>query len=368
MQNLPATLPQQNQLATLFAHIFAFTGKKNTITSPLSIYSCLALLAEGCSGHSFQELAAVFGYQSEAQVHSDSMQKALSNLHQSNDTSVVIKMNNSLYVNQKYPLKEDYIKAVQQKHWSTSQNADFTDPTLKDRINQKITEQTGGLIKNCIEDLSKDTLSVLINTIYFKGTWADPFDKDSTRQDDFHKEGGEIVKADFMYKKTDAGFFETTASTYLALPYKDYTTMMVIELPKNKKLTQVDIGSVLTVAKNPTETVYVFIPKFKSEFKCSNLLDLLKNLGIQGVTLGKEMTKMTDHSCALTQVIHQAFIQVDEEGTEAAAATVGMISVTSFLGGPQPKEFRADSPFFYHIVDTANNVVLFSGAVQAPKF
>src|SRR5438105_1224584 len=123
MQN-PA-LAQQDKLLTLFAHMFAFTGKKNTITSPLSIYSCLGMLAEGASGESFKELSNTLGYHSEGQVYDPQMQKALATMHSTENKAVIFKMCNLLYASKHFPLRPDYVHAVQTKHWATAENVDF---------------------------------------------------------------------------------------------------------------------------------------------------------------------------------------------------------------------------------------------------
>lgn len=368
MQNLPPSLPQQNRLISLFSHIFAFTGKQNTITSPLSIYSCLAMLAEGSSGQSFQELASLLGYESESQVYDQHSAKALAQLHGGENKAVVIKMSNLLYVNQKYPLNPSYVQAVVQKHWGSAENVDFEDPTIKDRINGKIADLTNGLIKNCISDVPAATQAILVNTIYFKGTWADQFSKDNTHKSSFYKQTGDSVEVDFMTKEVRAGLFQSSTSRYLALPYKGNELMLVIELPLDRNLAQVDTESVLNAASVSQSKVEVYLPKFKFEFKCDELLELLKKLGVIAVTEGRGLEKMSQHPCKLDKVIHQAFIQVDEEGTEAAAATVAMMRLTCIMNPVPTPQFRADSPFFFHIVDSSSQTILFSGAIQVPKF
>lgn len=365
MQN--AIEAQQGKLMTLFAHMFAFSGKKNTISSPLSVYSCLAMLAEGASGQSFNELSNVFGYQGNGQLFPANIQKALAAMHSNENKAVIIKMSNMLYASTQFPLKPGYTQAVVSKHWATAENVSFFDPTVKDRINDKISQSTNGLIKNCISQLSADTQAVLVNTIYFKGLWKKEFEKSNTRKEPFTRVAGDKVNVDFMNGKLKASIFETTVSKYLALAYKGDQVKFVIELPKSRELSQTDVGAVLTVAKNHEQEVRVFLPKFKFEFKCEQLLEVLKNLGVVGVTKGLGLEKISDAPIALSQVIHQAFVQVDEEGTEAAAATVAIMTRCAVIH-QQPIEFRADSPFFFHIVDVANDVVLFSGAVQEPKF
>ena len=368
MDSLPPSIPQQEKLLTLFAHMFAASGKTNIITSPLSVYSCLAMIAEGASGQSFKELSSVLGYEKEGQVYSADMLKGLTALHQKDNKSVDIRICNLLYASKQFPLKPQYVQAVVSKHWATAENVDFSDPSVKDQINNRISKETNGLIKNPISQLDANTQAVLVNTIYFKGTWEKQFEKDATRKNGFTKKGGEEVQVDFMNAKLKSGYFETTVSRYLSLAYKGGQIKFVIEMPKDRNLAQLDDASIIHTAQKPEEKVFVSLPRFKFESKCDDLLDILQSLGVKEVIKGNGLQAISDGPIGLTKVIHQAFIQVDEEGTEAAAATVAIMTRMAFIEMEPPKEFKANSPFFFHLVDSVNKVILFTGAVQEPKF
>ena len=121
---------------------------------------------------------------------------------------------------------------------------------------------------------------------------------------------------------------------------------------------------VLAAAAASLKDVNVQIPKFKATFK-AEIKDILKNLGCNGIFNSGALTGISDEDITVTSIIHQAFIQVDEEGTEAAAATVGTVGITSFTEVP---EFKANSPFFYHIVNSTSKLILFSGSVAKPEF
>jgi serine protease inhibitor len=365
MQHSAPSLAAQNKLITLFGYIFAKTGKSNTITSPLSLYACLAMLAEGSSGQTFKELADVLGYANEAEVFDDAMFGALQSLHAGFGKGAIVKISNMLYANKNSLLKPEYVETITTKHNAVAENVDFGDSSTKTKINTAISQATNGLIKECIDQLSSDTECVLVNTIYFKGTWKSQFQKSNTRPDAFTLTDGSTTQVDFMNEKLEATLFSTTVSSYLSLAYEGEKVKFVVELPKSKRLEQLDAGAVIKVATDQySENVQVSLPKFKFEFK-AQLLPILQQLGINGACNGTGLEKMTDSRIALTQVIHQAYIQVDEEGTEAAAATFAIMS--RCLPPPVPT-FQANSPFFFHIVDSSTSTILFTGAIQKPEY
>lgn len=357
----------QQKLSTFFDKLFADQGTSNLVVSPLSVYSCLAMVAEGSSGQSFNELAEAFGYQSEAQVYHPKMQASLEDLHSQQSESVKVKMSNMLFTNKDIPLNDSFRDAVVANHWATAENADFNDPTTKDQINKRISDATEGCIKNPIDSIPVETLCMLINTIYFKGTWVDQFSKDSTYPQTFYLKDNSEVEVDFMHQTMQARLHETDSASYMALGYKGNRFSFVVELVKNRTLKATNGEAVLATTKAESKETNVDLPKFKINFKIE-LLDMLKTLGIRGVINGEGLEKISPKDIALSQVIHQAFIQVDEEGTEAAASTMGLIGITCIQEPVVPAEFRADSPFFFHIVDTQHDTILFSGAVQKPEF
>ena len=351
----------------MFGHVFQNNGMKNTITSPLSMYACIAMLAEGSSGQTFAELANVFGYTTEAEVFDSDMLGALLSLYGGGSKGAIIKMCNMIYASKSCPLKDSYTKAVANRHRAAAENVEFADPQTILKINQKIEQSTNGLIINCIKQLDPLTVCVLINTIYFKGNWKKQFDKTRTKPDIFTLANGTTENVDFMNGKIKSATFMTETSTYLSLPYEGDRVKFVVELPKNRKLGKIDIDAVIkTLSASHNGEVNVSLPKFKFRFRVE-LLPTLNQLGVKRVVNGEGLEKMADCPIRLSQVIHEAFIQVDEEGTEAAAVTVaGMMKCKSVM--TKPREFKANSPFYFHIVDSTTNTIMFTGAVQKPEF
>lgn len=358
----------QSALQTANSKLFALLNTlvktngadKNSIYSPLSIYSCLAMVAEGTQGQSQTELQQAFGFGPANQVLSPEVVEVLSHFHDSTNQHVVIKMSNSLYADPAHHIKEEYKKNVETRHWATASNVNFSDPQTVQVVNDRITQATNGLLKNTIDKFDPSTALVLVNTIYFKGFWAIKFDKSRTRKGFFITADGTEINIPTMHaSKLSVGLHNTDTARYLAIPYQGGELKIVFEVP-NGKLDVSAQDDVLTVASVEEIKYDVSLPKFKATTKLE-LTSALKAFGVNGIFTGG-LGGIADGPLAVTSVVHQAFIQVDEEGTEAAAATVAIMSRCL------PPSFNVDSPFFYHIVDTKRKLVLFSGTIVKPEF
>ena len=337
----------------------------NIITSPLSMYACLAMVAEGSTGKTFKELADVFGYTTEAEIFDAGMLGAMHSLFDGGSKGVALQMANMLFCSSSCPLKAAYASAVVGRHRATAENVDFGDSATKRMINQRIEKSTSGLIKDCVKKLDAKTVCVLVNTMYFKGVWKMQFNKKNTQPHNFQLADGKNIKVKFMNEKVKAALFTASLVKYLALPYEGDKIKFVVEMPNNRKLTGIDTGAVINIASETSLiNVRVSLPKFKIRFRV-DLLPILQDLGVKGVLRGTCMKKITEKPVLISQALHEAFIQVDEGGTEAAAATVAVMGKGACV---PPSSFKAASPFYFHIVDSSTSTILLTGAVQKPEF
>lgn len=353
-------------LISLFDLIAASNKGQNIISSPLSVYACLAMVAEGASGKSLQELQKAFGFGPENSILNGHAASVLEKLHNGSNKDVIIKITNSLYTSLQIPVKDTYAAQLQKVHHAFAKSVDFGNPQTVVEINQRITEATNGLLKNTIDKLDSLVVCVLVNTVYFKGLWDNKFDVANTAPGPFHKADGSVVTVDFMHANDyRVAMAHTDKYSYLAIPYVGDKYRFVIEMANDSKLEAPNTERVLLMGRTPTNKTKVHIPKFKADFKI-DLIPILKKFGISQIfNISKDFPKITDNEVGVSTVIHQAFIQVDEAGTEAAAATVVAMRL---LGLTMDPEFRADKPFNYHILDKENNVILFSGCVEEPRF
>jgi serpin B len=283
-------------------------------------------------------------------------------------------MVNRLWVEKTFTLKRSYKKLMRNAYQSSFRASDFVNKPDESRlaINADISKQTRDKIKDLLPPNSVDTRTRLIitNAIYFKAKWEIPFEKEKTRDGDFFITPAEKVKCPMMNLKDDFNYFEDTQFEALELPYKDTSYSLIILLPgENSNLA--DFENSLSPSKINSiresmgyESIRVSIPKFKF----SEGYQLKKNLIEMGMpeafSMDADFSNMSGkNDLKITDVYHQAFVDVSEEGTEAAAATAIVVGVKS-IG--RDKFFIANRPFIFLIVEKKTNTFLFMGRVSNP--
>lgn len=245
-------------------------------------------------------------------------------------------------------------------------------------INAWVEQQTRDRIKDLVPEgaIKPDTRVVLTNAIYFKGTWRYAFPEKATRNDAFTVSTGKTARdVPLMRQRRTLGYLDGGSFQALELPYGAGEQSMIVFLPK-KMDGLADLEKMLTAARltdwlgqlSPRD-VDVTLPRFKitAEFQ---LKDALTTLGMPiAFSAGADFSGMaTGEPLALSAVIHKAYVDVNEKGTEAAAATAGTVVATSArLQEPEPVQFRADHPFFFVIRDNGTGSVLFAGRLVDPR-
>jgi len=283
---------------------------------------------------------------------------------------------NALWAHKDYQFLDSFIDLNKQHYKAGLENLDFIKETEKSRqtINQWVEDKTNEKIKDLIPEGALDAMTrlVLTNAIYFKGDWALKFDPAATKDTPFHISADKTVTAPLMYQKEKFKYGQMDALQILELPYKGDDLSMLVLLPKakdglanmEKELTADNLTKWQKQMRK--QEVEVFLPKFKmtSEF---GLSDTLAKMGMTDAFIaGKADFSGMDGTKELfiSAVLHKAFVEVNEEGTEAAAATGVMIGLTS-IPAPPPV-FRADRPFVFMIKDNPTNSILFVGRVADP--
>ena len=207
-------------------------------------------------------------------------------------------------------------------------------------------------------------LSALVNTIYFKGSFENQFDTANTKKDTFTDRNGNKSEIDFMNQTKHFGYYENDGVQMLKMNYSGRDIAMYILLNDDDK--DVDINDI--ISKMEYKKVSVSMPKFKTEFTKS-FVDVLKQMGINiAFTNVADFSNMFDNvEVHISDVIHKTFIEVDENGTEAAAATVILIAKSSLPMPEEIKEFKANKPFTYFIRDEVSGEILFLGEYAFAK-
>ncbi len=384
----------------LYANLKAREG--NLFFSPYSISTALAMTYAGARGQTETQMARVLRFPMEPYKALDtdnqgrpfyrmerrpmsreriaaafgSLQKSLT--AESRKGNYELSVANALWGQKDYGFLQEFLELIKINFEGGLNEVDFIRAAESARrtINTWVGQKTKDKIKNLIPKgvLNGLTRLVLTNAIYFKGNWASQFKKDRTKDAQFTLAGGEKVDVPMMNQTADFNYMETEDFQGLELPYMDNELSMIILLPKRvgslaefeKTLTSKNFSQWLSKLRK--RKVIVSVPKFKmtSQFR---LADVLKSMGmtdafVPDVADFSGMNGKKD--LFIWAVIHKAYVDVNEEGTEAAAATGVVVGVTS-VGPTKIPVFRADHPFLFLIRDNRSGSILFIGRVMNPK-
>jgi len=355
----------------LFKEIHELSDADNLMISPLSTSYALGMTLNGANGTTKEAFRQVLHFEELTDQEVNESYKDLMSQLVTLDKEVQFSIANSIWYKLGYQVLEAFITTNQEYFDAAVEELDFSDPEAVDIINGWIEDKTNGKIKDMLDYIPGNAVMYLINAIYFNATWKYQFDPEETFEDDFNLEGGGTHRSDFMQVEGTFNYTSQEAFTAVELPYGDSAFSMMVLLPKP----DVTIASLVEALNADSwdswfnaaypANVLIQLPKFKYGFK-SLLNDPLVNLGLGIAFSGSaDFTNITPGGgIYISRVIHQTFIDVNEEGTEAAAATiVEMIE----LAAPEITHFRADKPFLYMIRENSTGALLFMGKVGKPE-
>jgi len=350
----------------------------NLFFSPASISTALAMAYAGARGDTASEMAKTLHFTlPQAQLH-PAMGALLSDLNAVHD-GYQLSVANALWAQRGSTFREDFLKIMNNDYGAGLNQVDFKTSTeaARQTINRWVEQKTADKIKDLLQPgvLKPSTRLVLTNAIYFKGDWQTPFDKAQTKTEDFYASPATTVQAPLMHREGGFNYLKGDTWQALEIPYKNRQLSIVIFLP-NDRTGLSALESSLTASNaqqwlrqlEPVSKVIVTLPKFRmtQEFELGGTLGAM---GMpQAFTGSADFSGMTGgRDFAISDVIHKAFVDVNEEGTEAAAATaVTMRALAIRVPDQPPPVFRADHPFVFLIRDNASNSVLFMGRVENP--
>lgn len=296
--------------------------------------------------------------------------------------SVKLLVANSLWVNTNITANKAYSEQLQKYFKSDvypfATNTDKACEASKKLINGWIARQTQNLIKDVLNSVPKDAIIYLVNAIYFKGDWLNEFPKQNTQKMSFHNSDKTKQDVDMMYKEMTVHYAADAHGQIVRLPYKGNEVAMYIFLPNSKTTMQAWVQQLNgfkleTILNNPNNAaktkVRVWLPKFKMDSGVVLLNEMLKRMGMKRAFVhGNEFSNMANGEIAISRVLHRAVLEVNEKGSEAAAATVVEMTTESARPvEPDPIEFKADRPFFLAIRHDATKTILFVGKVENLK-
>ena len=344
----------------------------NVFISPLSVSMALNMTLNGAVGATADEMRTALreaGYSTaDINAYSRELREALLRA----DPKTTIGIANSIWYRQGATVKAPFLEANRTYYDAEVDALDFTSPTAVSTINGWCARKTNNRIKKILEEIPSNAFMYLINAVYFKGTWTTRFEKKHTFSTDFHRADGSTQKVQMMNLKDTFRCASSDVCDYLEMDYGNHAFSMVVMLPKDGKTTRDVIAAmdgkkwaeamqILTL-----EEIHVFLPRFKAECEYKMHKQILPEMGMK-LPFNPELADLSGMAdvagLCISSVIHKTFVQVDEEGTEAAAVT----SVGVEVGSNESPFFIVDRPFIFAIREKSTGVILFVGEIGEVK-
>lgn len=359
----------------LFKAINKSKGNENIFISPLSVDLALNMAVNGAAGETQQEMKETMGIQDISNEAANIASRDLIDFLHNIDKKVSLSIANAIWYKHELTLENGFSQLIEEYYKGKIEGLDFNDPTAKDIINKWVEDQTQGKIKDLIEKVSPAAAMFLVNAIYFKADWMYQFEKSQTKEDKFTLEDGSQVPVQMMFSKgVELKHYTNEALQLLDIPYGNGQFSMVVLLPHQGKTTEEVLSSLSPqelqdwIDRANTFTPQLFMPKFTLKFKME-LIEPLMDMGMERpFSNAAEFPHFFEEtkSLMISTVTHQAFIEVNEEGAEAAAATAIGVELTS-VGLNEPPVIRIDRPFVFFIREKHSGAILFAGKMMDPS-
>ncbi|MCK5331667.1 MAG: serpin family protein [Candidatus Marinimicrobia bacterium] len=346
----------------------------NLFISPLSVSMALGMTLNGASGQTYIDMQNTLELAGLSETDINRAYKSTMDLLMSIDPDVITKIANSIWVKEGFQVEDAFIDTNEFYFDAWIAERNFADPATLEEINTWVADNTNDKITEILDQIPAEAVMYLINAIYFKAIWEFEFDKNITAQADFFITPDDITSVDMMGLTADLKYYEDNRIQIVDLPYGRGNYTMTVFLPKqgenlNEFVVELD-GQQLEhwLANLQLKSGTVFLPKLKTRYK------LLMNNVLTQLGMGIAFTGLADfsrinpvHDLFISRVIHEAFVQIDEEGTEAAAVTVVEVSLTSDSDGPNIEfSMYINRPYLFLIRERETGTILFMGKIQEP--
>ena len=348
------------------------TPGTNMMVSPLSISLALSMTLNGAETTTKSGMIRAMGLDAFTVDEINQIYLDLVSALKIADTKVDLNIANSIWIKKSFSVLDPFITTNQKYYDAQIEKLEF-DLSALTTINGWVNNKTKGKIPTILDQISGQEIMFLINAIYFKGQWKYQFDPAKTQNSPFYLKNGNTVSVPYMKIKEKFGYSEQEGFRVLKMPYGRGKFSMVLILPDEGKTTEnitstlnPTVWSTISTAVSTTVSTDVLLPKFKYSWE-SELNDILSSLGM-GIAFDSQLADFSKINNTaklfITKVKHKSFIEVNEEGTEAAAVTSIGIGVTSV--GPSQPMFYATRPFLYFITEDDTDAILFAGKVENP--
>ena len=349
-------------------------SRENIFISPFSVSSALQMVGNGAAGETKTEMRRVLKTEN---LPPEQLNAACKELNQSlnSQKDVILNLANGIWFQKDFQLKPAFVSDKKNFFQAELAPVDFESPKSADIINDWAEKKTRGKIKDVVSfPFPPLTKVILANAIYFKGKWAEPFDKNETKPLAFHLPGGGEKQTPMMSQHRHFSYQETDDFQAVQMSYAGHRLEMILLLPKTNSSPQKLLAKLSgnswqddVLAQFEDREGTVVFPKFKLDYNVE-LNEPLENLGMRQVfSSAANFSAMSDEPLFISEARQKSFVEVNEEGTEAAAVTGVAFAMTGPEPAPQlPFEMIVDRPFFFVIADVQTQTILFMGIVFDP--
>ena len=347
---------------------------RNVFISPLSISLALGMTLNGAAGETFDSIKTALSLEGLSETEVNQAARGLLALLQSADPAVKLQVANSIWHRTGFPVEPKFLNTNKDAYNAEIAALDFGSPSATETINAWVATQTNGTIPSIVDVIPPEMVMYLINAIYFKGDWTVPFDPKKTRETDFFLRDGASVPRLFMNREDTISYFRNDALQAAELPYGEGVFSMVLILPAEGT----DVSDFLAgldgttwntiVGGMQTQKIHLTVPKFKLRYD----LDLKTPLTALGMGIAFDAGKADFRRISgevyesgdrlfISEAKHKTFVEVNEEGTEAAAVTSIGIGLTSL-----PPSMVVNRPFAFVLRERTSGAILFAGKILDP--
>lgn len=376
-----------NSFAFDLWHRLSPGGDENLVFSPASISVALAMTWAGARGETAKEMAEVMHFGNSAKALHNAASATLASMNDPERDSYQLRVANRLFGEQSFSFRDEFIAFSESRYHTPLKSLDFRrEPNpSRQHINAWVEGQTEERIRDLLPEgsIGPDTALVLTNAIYFKGSWLSKFSESATYDAPFYPTATEANTVKMMNATGQYAYAKTPEFQIVELPYAGGELAMTLVLPTARhglamlesSMTSATLDAWTKLLKK--REVEVSLPRFKLEPESAKLRASLQAMGMErafsealvGSDFGPMATLPNGRKLYISDVFHKAFIEVNEEGTEAAAATAVVMTATraSETGPPTLPSFRADQPFLFFVRNLNDGTVLFMGRVADPS-
>lgn len=350
---------------------------QNVVISPISVAQALAMTMNGAAGATREQIARMLHMEGMSLEELNDGQRKLRELLLQPGSGIKLSMANSLWLQKGWPFRQPYLDRVKGAYGAELNERNLNDPSVVKEINQWVNKKTNGLIPTIVEPpISEMTRMMLLNALYFNGTWQKPFEPKDTSEGDFTKGDGSKKRVPFMHQSGMFEYAESDTHQAVRLPYGDGQMGMLVVLPRPKADPKALAAKLLADPAFWTKRLdrshgQLALPKFRVE-GTFELKEALKAMGMSlPFDLGAaDFSEMADASggrgLSISKVLHRTLVDVSERGTEAAAATLVEMTATSAPVKSSSFDMTVDRPFLFAIQDLQSGALLFVGSVESP--